>query len=125
MVSFNQKFDNFNLIFSSSKMNRLVPFLQFIRVYYCTNAKCIMSYFIFAGGIHIVFFNKCSYQWHMTFSTCIMNGLSSKLCNSKYIHVYIHIYCILRGRIKGLSSSITTIMCQAGSYRTGWVVIEC
>ena len=27
-------------------------------------------------------------------------------------------YCILRGRIKGYSSSITTIMCQGGSYKT-------
>ena len=27
-------------------------------------------------------------------------------------------YCILRGRIKGFNSSITTIMCQGGSYRT-------
>ena len=27
-------------------------------------------------------------------------------------------YCILRGRIKGFNSSITTIMCQVGSYRT-------
>ena len=28
------------------------------------------------------------------------------------------IYCILRGWIKGFNSSITTIMCQVGSYRT-------
>ena len=28
------------------------------------------------------------------------------------------VYCILRGRIKGFNSSITTIMCQVGSYRT-------
>ena len=28
------------------------------------------------------------------------------------------IYCILRGWIKGFNSSITTIMCQGGSYRT-------
>ena len=27
-------------------------------------------------------------------------------------------YCILRGQIKGYNSSITTIMCQVGSYRT-------
>ena len=27
-------------------------------------------------------------------------------------------YCILRGRIKGFNSSITTIMCQGGSYCT-------
>ena len=27
-------------------------------------------------------------------------------------------YCILCGRIKGFNSSITTIMCQVGSYRT-------
>ena len=27
-------------------------------------------------------------------------------------------YCILRGRIKGFNSSITTIMCQGGNYRT-------
>ena len=27
-------------------------------------------------------------------------------------------YCVLRGRIKGYNSSITTIMCQGGSYRT-------
>ena len=26
--------------------------------------------------------------------------------------------CILRGQIKGFNSSITTIMCQVGSYRT-------
>ena len=41
-----------------------------------------------------------------------------------YIDIYISdancidIYCILRGRIKGFNSSITTIMCQGGSYRT-------
>ena len=29
-----------------------------------------------------------------------------------------YIYCILRGRIKGFNSSITTIMCEEGSYRT-------
>ena len=28
------------------------------------------------------------------------------------------VYCILRGQIKGYNSSITTIMCQGGSYRT-------
>ena len=30
-------------------------------------------------------------------------------------------------QIKGYNSSITTIMCQVGSYRTvvGWLVIEC
>ena len=28
------------------------------------------------------------------------------------------IYCVLCGRIKGYNSSITTIMCQGGSYRT-------
>ena len=28
------------------------------------------------------------------------------------------IYCILRGRIKGFNRSITTIMCEDGSYRT-------
>ena len=27
-------------------------------------------------------------------------------------------YCILRGRIKGFNCSITTILCQVGSYRT-------
>ena len=27
-------------------------------------------------------------------------------------------YCTLRGRIKGYYRSITTIMCQLGSYRT-------
>ena len=27
-------------------------------------------------------------------------------------------YCILRGRIKGFNHSITTILCQVGSYRT-------
>ena len=27
-------------------------------------------------------------------------------------------YCILRGRIKGFNRSITTILCQVGSYRT-------
>ena len=27
-------------------------------------------------------------------------------------------YCILCGQIKGFNSSITAIMCQAGSYRT-------
>ena len=35
------------------------------------------------------------------------------------------IYCILRGRIKGFHSSITTIMCQVGNYRnlsnTNWL----
>ena len=28
------------------------------------------------------------------------------------------IYCILRGRVKGYNNSITTIICQGGSYRT-------
>ena len=28
------------------------------------------------------------------------------------------IYCILRGRIKEFNRSITTILCQVGSYRT-------
>ena len=28
------------------------------------------------------------------------------------------IYCTLRGRIKGFNSSVTTILCQVGSYRT-------
>ena len=27
-------------------------------------------------------------------------------------------YCVLCGQIKGYNSSITTIMCQGGSYRT-------
>ena len=33
-------------------------------------------------------------------------------------NVYMYVYCILRGRIKGINSSITTIMCQGDSYRT-------
>ena len=37
----------------------------------------------------------------------------------KYIYnKKLYIYCILRGQIKGYNSSITTIMCQGGSYRT-------
>ena len=32
--------------------------------------------------------------------------------------LYVLIYCILRGRIKGFNRSITTILCQVGSYRT-------
>ena len=28
------------------------------------------------------------------------------------------IYCILHGQIKGFNRSITTILCQVGSYRT-------
>ena len=29
---------------------------------------------------------------------------------------YMYYYCILRGWIKGFNSSITTIMCQGGSW---------
>ena len=32
--------------------------------------------------------------------------------------MYIYIYCILRGQIKGFNSSITTILFEVGSYRT-------
>ena len=32
-----------------------------------------------------------------------------------FLHVF---YCILCGWIKGYNSSITTILCQVGSYRT-------
>ena len=40
-----------------------------------------------------------------------------------YVAVHVHVfiimhYCILRGRIKGFNRSITTIMCEVGSYRT-------
>ena len=34
-----------------------------------------------------------------------------------YLYIY-YIYCILRGQIKGFNRSITTIMCEDGSYRT-------
>ena len=39
---------------------------------------------------------------------------------SIYIHtfMYICIYCILHGRIKGFNRSITTILFEVGSYRT-------
>ena len=33
-------------------------------------------------------------------------------------YIYIYIYCILRGRIKGFNRSITTILFEVGSYRT-------
>ena len=34
------------------------------------------------------------------------------------IHSITITYCILRGRIKGFNCSITTTMCEDGSYRT-------
>ena len=34
------------------------------------------------------------------------------------LHVYIYIYCILRGRVKGFNRSITTILFEVGRYRT-------
>ena len=37
--------------------------------------------------------------------------------NTMYIIIK-YIYCILRGQIKGFNRSITTIMCEDGSYRT-------
>ena len=43
---------------------------------------------------------------------------------NRYIYTHVannyfnHFYCILHGWIKGYNSSITTIMCQGGSYRT-------
>ena len=33
-------------------------------------------------------------------------------------YIYIYIYCILRGQIKGLNRSVTTILFKVGSYRT-------
>ena len=33
----------------------------------------------------------------------------------------ITVYCILRGRIKGFNSSITTIMCEDSSYIELWL----
>ena len=38
--------------------------------------------------------------------------------NSCATNVMLHSYCILRGWIKGFNHSITTIMCEDGSYRT-------
>ena len=35
-----------------------------------------------------------------------------------HTNVIISYYCILRGCIKGFNCSITTIMCEDGSYRT-------
>ena len=45
-----------------------------------------------------------------------LHSLANQLYN--YAHYCTHTYCILHGRIKGCSSSITAIMCQVGSYRT-------
>ena len=36
----------------------------------------------------------------------------------KVSYIYYFIYCILRGWIKGFNHSVTTIMCEDGSYRT-------
>ena len=41
-----------------------------------------------------------------------------KSTNPDLINRYKLSYCILRGQIKGFNSSITTILCQVGSYRT-------
>ena len=38
-------------------------------------------------------------------------------CKSLYVPLRF-LYCILRGQIKGFNCSITTIMCEDGSYRT-------
>ena len=39
-------------------------------------------------------------------------------CIGELLLYYISYYCILCGQIKGLNRSITTIMCEDGSYRT-------
>ena len=57
-----------------------------------------------------------------------MYALSPRACGPRALGIHIRqithayvttiTYCILCGRIKGYNSSITTIMCQGGSYRT-------
>ena len=44
------------------------------------------------------------------------HGFSSQSLNNQVL--LLGIYCILCGRIKGLNSSITTILFEVGSYRT-------
>ena len=53
-----------------------------------------------------------------------VDAMSQKFSQIQFIHHTINfyaiiiVYCILRGRIKGFNRSITTILCQVGSYRT-------
>ena len=50
------------------------------------------------------------------FNYCVdLPGVSALGC---FVFTIIMNYCILCGQIKGFNRSITTILCQVGSYRT-------
>ena len=61
-------------------------------------------YFAKARPTMVKHLSSSNYLWHAH--------------NCDIVIYYKVIYCILRGQIKGFNSSITTIMCQGGSYRT-------
>ena len=71
------------------------------------------------GGLFIPDRAKDFAEEMMLFYTTVLPEFYSTRKNLYYIVLY----CILRGQIKGFNRSITTIMCEDGSYRT--VVGQC
>ena len=58
---------------------------------------------------------SCYYRVMMTE---LVNHLKNVHTICEVCDIYIYIYCILRGQIKGFNRSITTILFEVGSYRT-------
>ena len=91
--------------------------------YVCT-CVCVCVYRLYTDYVFRLYAYACTnavvvyygYQLQLSSYLVLIDcSFGKKFCPSAKIN-YFTFYCILRGRIKGFNISITTIMCQEGSY---------